>query len=97
MQLRDFKYALHIVSLHLHDNRPAQNFFSYSGPYDPNSFLFYGVNLDWYHSHYALNESLIFYPKLIFAWYCFSLCIVLVFLVTYVHRIFEEHPYVAER
>ena len=62
MQPRDLMYALHIVSLHLHNNRHAQNFF-YLGPYDPNSVLFSKVNLDWYHSHLFTTQVIDFLPQ----------------------------------
>ena len=35
MQLHDLMYALHVVSMHLHNNKQAQNFCSYLGPYHP--------------------------------------------------------------
>ena len=88
MQPHDLMYAFHIVSLHIHNNRHAQNFFfhiwDHIDPilfYSPESILI-GITLI-----HKLHKSLISFPKLIFVCYCSSLCIVLAFLVNYMHLI----------
>ena len=88
MQPHDLMSALHIVSLHIHNNKHAQNFvfhiWDHIDPilfYSPESILT-GITLI-----QKLHKSLISCPKLIFACYCSSLCFVLAFLVNYIHLI----------
>ena len=88
MQPHDLMYALYIVSLHIHNNKQAQNFcfhiWDHIDPipfYSPESILT-GIILI-----YKLHKLLTFYPKLIFVGYCFSLCIFLAFLVNHMHLI----------
>ena len=71
MQPHDFMYALYIVSLHIHNNRHAQNFFFFHIWAHIDPILFYspeliltGITLI-----HKLHKSLISSPKLIFACY----------------------------
>ena len=87
MQSHDLMYAFHIVSLHIHNNKHAQNFFfhiwDHIDPilfYSPESILTSIILI------HKLHKSLISCPKLMFAYYC-SVCAFLAFHVNYMHLI----------
>ena len=76
MQPHDFMYALHVVSMYLHNNRHAQNVCVHMVDLiTPNSILIP------YTSHrLSVSDSC-------FACFYFRLCIILSFHVNYMHRI----------
>ena len=58
MQPRDLMYALHIVLLHLHYNRLAQNFFVHIWDHTTPIMFF-----SWYHSHLFTTQAIDVLPQ----------------------------------
>ena len=98
MQPRDLMYAFHIVSLHIHNNRHAQNFFFFifgtiltqSLLYSPES-IFTSITLI-----HKLHKSLNSCSKLILLAIASACALFQHSLPTTCILFFEEHPYVVE-
>ena len=93
MQPRDLMYALHIVSLHIHNNRHAQNFFF---------FFIFGTILT--QSLFYSLESILTGITLIHKLYKLILLAIASACALFKHSLsttcilfFEEHSYVVER